>query len=304
MRERSKNSGEAWQPSLRYRLANSQLGRAVMATMMLPLGPVTDPVERSSVEYPALALPEQTDIRIMSANLHHRPLTQYFNSEFKEQNPLSLIESYPEIDIACFQEISEEDAHSLSEHGDVVFAVNNEYPLNGKVGVALFSRRKISDASRPNLSHGSRRPAILATIDNLRFACLHFTNNEVSASNELNELLEIAEGLDVVAGDFNLQTYYVGNSAPKPIASSESSGPTLGSRTIDRIILLAGSEITISHVYIKTELINSDHRAVIMVIIPSRRDRVDMQELKGSGILSRIMNKALELSDDNFTLAI
>lgn len=253
--------------------------------MMLPIAPITDSVDRSSAEYSPVELRQQPDLNLLTANVHNKPLIQFFNSGFEQADSLSLMtgEQGQEINIACFQEISEEDAHKLSEHGDVIFAVNNDYPLNGKVGIALFSRRRIADSEKPNLSGRSHRPAILATIDNLRFACMHLTRRRGDALDELDKLNEITDHIDFIMGDLNLDPEDVDALIASGIKfSSRTDQPTLksGGRAIDRIIVPGESRIIIYKFESYVIEIHSDHMGVLVKIKPSNWANTNMRELK------------------------
>jgi endonuclease/exonuclease/phosphatase family metal-dependent hydrolase len=280
--EKGKSYIESW----RYKVANSKLGSAIMAVAMLPVAPLASHIGRSQAEYDQVELSRQEEIVLVSANIHNEPLIRainFFDGTFKEADPLDIIERQKP-DIACLQEISEEDALSLRAYGDVVFVSNNEYPLNGKVGIAIFSRRKINSVETPNLSlGGDQRPAIIASIDGLRVACLHLSNSNNLAQSELDRLGDISEHLDAIMGDLNL--------------IPEESDPIIGdigytsrldvpthpksSKVIDRIILPDESRILVYKFGGSIIEIHSDHRGVVVRIKPSNWATMDMKDFKG-----------------------
>lgn len=301
---------KSYERSFRARLTNSKLGAALMTLAFLPLVGVVDNVTRLQGEYDATALQEQTEIGLLSANIHNEPLVQIFNPSFKQANPERILaENKP--DIACFQEISEEDALSLSYYGDVVFVSNNQAPLNGKVGIAIVSRRKIENADFIN-PDSNDRPAIIARIDNLKIACLHLTANEAIAENQLQKIMNVASSLDIIMGDLNLRpekaNEIIGDfkySSPTNKASLISDRKT-GRGAIDRIIVTGTSKLLINSATGDLIFIHSDHLGVRVVIKPSNWANVDMREFKGVNANpdEEATEKASEkrLTDDNFTL--
>lgn len=286
-----KESGTSYRETLRYKISNSKLGRVVMAIAMLPLTPVIDNIDRSRAEYNPVELSRQPELDVLTANIHNQPLIQFFNSTFQEQDPLELLDR-TKPDIACFQEISEEDALSLTSYGDVIFATNNDWVLNGRVGVALVSTRKISDAKTPNLgSDEYQRPAIIASVDNLRIACLHLTSSAGLAEEELQKLKELPWALDIIMGDLNLNPpladSIIGN-IDYSSRTDQATHPGTG-RAIDRIILPGGSKILVWKFDSSIIEINSDHKGVIVKIKPPSWTNVDMPEFKDSGDYSPIL---------------
>ena len=277
-----KESDTLYRETLRYKISNSKLGRVVMAIAMLPLTPVIDNIDRSRAEYNPVELSRQPELDILTANIHNQPLIQFFNSTFQEQDPLELLDR-TKPDIACFQEISEEDALSLTSYGDVIFATNNDWVLNGRVGIALVSTRKISDAKTPNLgSDEYQRPAIIASINNLKIACLHLTSSTGLAEKELRKLKDLPHALDIIMGDLNLTPAEANSIIGDINYSSRNDEPThpKTGRAIDRIILLDGSKILVWKFDSFIIKINSDHKGVIARIKPSSWTNVDIKELK------------------------
>jgi endonuclease/exonuclease/phosphatase family metal-dependent hydrolase len=274
-----------YEKSFRARLTNSKLGAALMALAFLPVVGVVDNVTRLQGDYDTIALQKQDEIELLSANIHNEPLVQIFNTSFKEANPEQILaENKP--DIACFQEISEEDALSLSYYGDVVFVSNNQAPLNGKVGIAIVSRRKIENVDFINPDNDNR-PAIIARIDNLRIACLHLTANEGIAENQLQKIMNVASGLDIIMGDLNLRP----EKANEIIGDFKYSSPTnkaslladrkTGRGAIDRIIVTGTSKLLMNSATGDLIFIHSDHQGIIVVIETSNWANVDMREFKG-----------------------
>ena len=298
MSEKHKN----YERSFRARLTNSKLGAALMALAFLPVVGVVDNVTRLQGDYDTIALQEQSELELVSANIHNEPLTQIFNTSFKEANPEQILaENKP--DVACFQEVSEEDALSLSYYGDVVFVSNNQAPLNGKVGSAIVSEREIENAYFIN-PDSNNRPAIIATIDSLKIACLHLTASEKIAENQLEKVMNIVSGLDIIMGDLNLRP----EKANEIIGDFKYSSPTnkaslladrkTGRGAIDRIIVTGTSKLLINSATGDLMVIHSDHLGVRVVIKLSNRANMDMGEFKGA-------NKKVSenrLTDDNFTL--
>ena len=301
---------KSYERSFRARLTNSKLGTALIALAFLPVVGVVDNVTRLQGDYDTTALQEQSELELVSANIHNEPLTQIFNTSFKEANPEQILaENKP--DIACFQEISEEDALSLSYYGDVVFVSNNQAPLNGKVGIAIVSRRKVENADFINPDDNDR-PAIIATIDNLKIACLHLMANEAIAENQLQKIMNLVSGLDIIMGDLNLRP----EKANEIIGDFKYSSPTnkaslladrkTGRGAIDRIIVLGSSKLLINSATGRLIFIHSDHLGVRVVIKPSNRANADIREFKGVNANpdEEATKKESEnrLTDDNFTL--
>ncbi|MFZ1522479.1 MAG: endonuclease/exonuclease/phosphatase family protein [Candidatus Saccharimonadales bacterium] len=277
-----KESDTLYRETLRYKISNSKLGRVVMAIAMLPLTPVIDNIDRSRAEYNPVELSRQPELDILTANIHNQPLIQFFNSTFQEQDPLELLDR-TKPDIACFQEISEEDALSLTSYGDVIFATNNDWVLNGRVGIALVSTREISGTKTTNLgSDEYQRPAIIASIDNLKIACLHLTSSTGLAEKELRKLKDLPHALDIIMGDLNLTPAEANSIIGDINYSSRNDEPThpKTGRAIDRIILLDGSKILVWKFDSFIIKINSDHKGVIARIKPSSWTNVDIKELK------------------------
>ncbi len=293
---------KSYERSFRARLTNSRLGAALMTLAFLPLVGVVDNVTRLQGDYDTIALQKQDEIELLSANIHNEPLVQIFNPSFKEANPERILaENKP--DVACFQEISEEDALSLSYYGDVVFVSNNQAPLNGEVGLAVVSRREIENVDFINPDNDNR-PAIIANTDNIKIACLHLTANEAIAENQLQKIMNVASSLDIIMGDLNLRpekaNEIIGDfkySSPTNKASLISDRKT-GRGAIDRIIVTDNSKLLINSATGDLIFIHSDHLGVRAVIKPSNWANVDMEDFKGA-------NKKVSenrLTDDNFTL--
>lgn len=235
-------------------------------------------------EYSPASVTQQGELELLSANIHNRPSVQLFNGSFEEGSPRQILaENNP--DIACFQEISEEDALSLSYYGDVVFISNNQAPLNGKVGLAVVSRREIENVDFINPDDNDR-PAIIAIIDNLKIACLHLTANKTIAKNQLRKIMEIISNLDLIMGDLNLRpekaNQIIGDfkySSPTDKASLLSDTKT-GRGAIDRIIVLGNSKLLINSATGRLIFIHSDHLGVRVTIKLSNWANVDRKELK------------------------
>jgi endonuclease/exonuclease/phosphatase family metal-dependent hydrolase len=271
--------------SLIGRVARSKVGRMAASLMLLAGGliPVENPIIESLAGYDPIELEAQDDIKLMTANAHNRPLTQFFNFDFLEQNPVELLNRYTP-DIACFQEISEEDALNLRAFGDVVFTSNNEWPFNGSVGIALVSKRRIQDAFTPDLDsrNDQNRPAIVATIDGLRIACLHLTNSTILASSELKKINDLVQNLDVIIGDLNLSPKLVQMIMGDVNYASRTDKVTHAGTegVIDRIILPDESRILVWKFRSIIIRINSDHRGVIAMILPSNWSNLSREDLK------------------------
>lgn len=277
-----KESGTSYRETLRYKISNSKLGRVVMAIAMLPLTPVIDNIDRSRAEYNPVELSRQPELDVLTANIHNQPLIQFFNSTFQEQDPLELLDR-TKPDIACFQEISEEDALSLTSYGDVIFATNNDWVLNGRVGIALVSTREISGAKTTNLgSDEYQRPAIIASIDNLKIACLHLTSSTELAEKELRKLKDLPQALDIIMGDLNLTPAEANSIIGDINYSSRTDEPTHPGtgRAIDRIILPDGSKILVWKFDSFIIEINSDHKGVLVKVWPSNWPMWIFQSLK------------------------
>lgn len=223
-------------------------------------------------EYLSTPITEQRELELLSANTHNRPLVQFFNGSFQEANPTQILaENNP--DVACFQEISEEDALNLSYYGDVVFTSNSDAPLNGSVGIAIVSRRKIENVDFIN-PDDNNRPAIIANIDNLKIACLHLTANKAIAKNQLRKIMEIISNLDLIMGDLNLRPEEANQiigafkySSPEYDPSLLSDIKTDKKGAVDRIIVLGSSELPINSATGYLISIHSDHLGVKVVLI-------------------------------------
>lgn len=239
---------------------------------------------RGGGEYSPASVTQQGELELLSANVHNEPLIQIFNTSFKEANPDRILaENKP--DVACFQEISEEDALSLSYYGDVAFISNNQAPLNGKVGLAIVSKRKIKNVDFINPDDNDR-PAIIAIIDNLKIACLHLIANEGIAEDQLREIMNLVSGLNIIMGDLNLgpekANQIIGDfkySSPTDKASLLSDTKT-GRGAIDRIIVLGNSKLLINSATGRLIFIHSDHLGVRVTIKLSNWANVDRKELK------------------------
>jgi endonuclease/exonuclease/phosphatase family metal-dependent hydrolase len=138
----------------------------------------------------------------------------------------------------------------------------------------------MKNVDRVNLSKNSLRPAIVAEIDDMLFACLHLTDDGLSANQELQALLKKYPGLDVAMGDFNLTPDKIDRTMGRfAIASTLEPTLTRGVRpAVDRIFL---SRDALALKYSDSIVFEtgSDHRAVEFIGIPSNIGNFDPKEL-------------------------
>ncbi len=261
----------SWRDRLRLSLA---------AVALLVPPPVISPSYLPE-SFDPVELQQQEDVTIISANVHNRPLIQFFNSNFLEAEPIKIIvDQQP--DIACFQEISQINARLLTSHGEVVYAQNNKKPLNESVGVAMVSTRKMDDIETPNLSESLTRPAIVAKVDGVNMACLHLTNGPSKATQELRKLLRLYPDIDLIAGDFNLEPDQIAGLVEEFQIQSPESTTLVRSKkrgAVDRILLKQTSALTLAKWSIKSFSTGSDHRAVKFVGKPSSSSNLLRKDL-------------------------
>ncbi|MBP7837334.1 endonuclease/exonuclease/phosphatase family protein [Candidatus Saccharibacteria bacterium] len=248
----------------------------VAGAMLLGLPPVIDETHPAS-EYAEQPLQQQDEVRLITANVHNQPLSKFYLSSFQMANPQAILDSRKP-DVTCFQEISNTAVAKLSKK-ERAYVRGSKTPLNN-VGVALLSSRKMKNVDRVNLSKNSLRPAIVAEIDDMLFACLHLTDDGLSANQELQALLKKYPGLDVAMGDFNLTPDKIDRTMGRfAIASTLEPTLTRGVRpAVDRIFL---SRDALALKYSDSIVFEtgSDHRAVEFIGIPSNIGNFDPKEL-------------------------
>ena len=248
----------------------------VAGAMLLGLPPVIDETHPAS-EYAEQPLQQQDEVRLITANVHNQPLSKFYLSSFQMADPQAILDSR-EPDVACFQEISNTAVAKLSKR-EGAYVRGSKTPLNN-VGVALVSNRKMKNVDRVNLSRNSLRPALVAEIDDIQFACLHLTDDDISAHQELQTLLKKYPGSDIVMGDFNLTPNRIGRTMGHfAIASTAEPTLTRGVRpAVDRIFL-SSDALALKYWDSAVFETGSDHRAVEFVGIPSNFGNFNPKEL-------------------------
>jgi len=253
------NTGEHYK---KRRSLKEKLKLCAVAVTMLGLPPVA-PASYLANDYSPVPLLEQKEVTIITSNVHNRPLIRYLDDDFLQDDPLNILTTH-QPDIACFQEISAQDAAELTQYGEVVYKENNNKPFNGSVGIAQVSTRRMSHIQTPNLSKDSERSAIVTTIDDIQAACTHLTDNPVKAKEQLHELLNRYPDLAIVAGDFNLEAS-IANTIMRNFRYASTDKPTLvhsNKSAVDRVFLKNGQKRTIQHWISHRFRLLSDHRGV------------------------------------------